>query len=83
MALKLGLSYLPIASELIETLFKWQKELPLNTLLPLLLEIVPLFDRFLHSQGDFSHVVALKPKRKPLRLFFSIFLSLLFGLNCC
>jgi hypothetical protein len=54
MALKLGLSYLPIASELIKTLFKWQNELPPNTLLPLLMEIVPLFDRFLHSQGDFS-----------------------------
>jgi hypothetical protein len=55
MALKLGLSYLPIASELVAALSKWQKELPLDVLVPLLADVVPLFDKFLHSKGKIEN----------------------------
>ncbi|XP_059489779.1 DNA-dependent protein kinase catalytic subunit-like isoform X2 [Neocloeon triangulifer] len=52
MGLKMGMSYLKITSELVETLSKWSFELPPGTLEPFLLEIVPLFDQYLHSKDQ-------------------------------
>ncbi|XP_065336911.1 DNA-dependent protein kinase catalytic subunit-like [Cloeon dipterum] len=52
MALKLGLSYMEITSEVIDTLSVWNQKLPKNTLEPLLFSIVPLLDKYLHSKDQ-------------------------------